>query len=533
MSRLPSTPDQSLSPAEEAFERLRKRLGLVLAPLAFFLTYWLSGDTLTPEGRRVASVLAAVVILWTTEVIPLPVTALLGPILCVLLGAGKDKAILASFADPIVFVFIGSFILARAMMIHALDRRIALAFLSLPAFGSSPAFMMAGLGLVTAVISMWVSNTATTAMMLPIALGVLGALHEVRLGKALVRGPIDARNWTYATGVMLMIAYSASIGGIGTPIGSPPNLIGIRYVRDLAGRDISFFQWCALCIPIFAFMAVALFTLLYLLHPAKHEALHGAFKSSSPRSARVKEPSSMARYIADERAALGPWTRGQVNTLIAFLVAVTLWILPGVLSLPAFEQAWYSKWVKAHLTESVVACLAAALLFLLPVSLKEGRFTLTWEQAVKIDWGTILLFGGGLALGTLMDTTGVARTLGNGLTDRLGVSSLWALTALSIAMAIVLSEATSNTAAAHIIIPVVIAVAKAAGVSPVPPALGAVLGASFGFMLPVSTPPNAIVYGSGLVPIPRMMRAGIVFDVIGFFLILLGLYILCPLLKLM
>jgi sodium-dependent dicarboxylate transporter 2/3/5 len=173
------------------------------------------------------------------------------------------------------------------------------------------------------------------------------------------------------------------------------------------------------------------------------------------------------------------------------------------------------------------------LLFALPVDRKRGRFTLGWDDAVRIDWGTILLFGGGLALGTLMFDTGVAHAMGRALTSKLGVQSLWTLTAVSILLGIILSEATSNTAAANMVIPVVIGIAQSAGVSPVPPALGACLGASYGFMLPVSTPPNAIVYGSGLVSVPSMVRAGIVFDVVGFAIIWAGLRVLCPLLGLM
>lgn len=182
--------------------------------------------------------------------------------------------------------------------------------------------------------------------------------------------------------------------------------------------------------------------------------------------------------------------------------------------------------------EPVVALLAALLLFVLPVRLRDAEFTLTWEDAVRIDWGTILLFGGGLALGTLMFETGVADAMGAVLTSQFGFSSMWGLTLAATALAIVLSEATSNTAAANMVIPVVIAVAQATGVNPVPPALGACLGASFDFMLPVSTPPNAIVYGTGLVPIPKMMRAGVLFDVFGLVIIWTGLRVLCPLLGL-
>jgi solute carrier family 13 (sodium-dependent dicarboxylate transporter), member 2/3/5 len=213
------------------------------------------------------------------------------------------------------------------------------------------------------------------------------------------------------------------------------------------------------------------------------------------------------------------------------------WITPGFLALPIWGDSTIPgslyKWLETRLPESVAAVMAAILLFVLPIDAKKGQFTLTWEQAVSIDWGTILLFGGGLALGALMFSTGVAAAMGNSLTERLGVESLWAVTALSIVIGIILSEATSNTAASNMVIPVVIAICQAKGISPIPPALGACLGASYGFMLPVSTPPNAIVYGSGLVPIQSMMRAGILFDILGFFIIFGGLRVLCPLMGFM
>jgi sodium-dependent dicarboxylate transporter 2/3/5 len=518
----PDAAAEAMSPAEAAFERWRRLVGAVAAPIAFLLTYALTAGHLSREGQALSAVLAAVAALWVSEALPLPVTALLGAVLCVVMGVAPAKTVLAYFADPIVFLFIGSFILARAMMLHGLDRRIALGFLSLPWVGGRPALLLAGVGLVTALISMWVSNTATTAMMLPIAVGILSALHRVRVVRGLARGPMDARAWPFATAMVLMVAYSASIGGIGTPVGSPPNLIGIGLIRRTVGVDISFFRWMALMVPMLVVMAVALFVLLYLLHRNR--------SGPSPDPADT----GLAGYIKAERQRLGGWTAGQANTLAAFGIAIFLWVLPGVLAAPGFEKLQpLATWLNTRVPESIAALIAATLLFVLPTNLAKGEFTITWSEAAKIDWGTILLFGGGLSLGTLMFDTGVARALGDAITSRTGASSLWALTALSTAIGIFLSETTSNTAAANMVIPVAIALAQAAGISPLPPALGACLGASFGFMLPVSTPPNAIAYGSGLVPIPRMIRAGVVFDVIGFVIILAGLRVLCPLLGLM
>jgi solute carrier family 13 (sodium-dependent dicarboxylate transporter), member 2/3/5 len=510
---------------------------MILAPVVFILIYSLTAK-LGSEGRTLSAILGAVAIMWVTEIIPLPVSALLGAVLCVLLGVADAKTVLAYFADPIVFVFIGGFMIARAMMIHGLDRRIALGFLSIPWIGSSQIRIMAGLGLVTAVISMWVSNSAVTAMMFPIALGILGALQAARAKAGVASASIDVKEWPYATAMMLMVAYAASIGGIGTPVGTPPNLIGIGLIKNATGVEISFFRWMSLALPLFVVMALFLFLLLYLLHlpqkrTKKEESKH---KPDSGNQGSIKPDNGindqLRVYIKNELKSLGPWTRGQINTLIGFGTAVVFWVLPGILQLPWFDSPLLVKWMNAHLPESIVAIGAAILLFAMPVDGSRDQFTLNWKEAVKIDWGTILLFGGGLALGSLMFKTGVAKEMGYGMVGLLGVKTLWAITGLSIAMAIILSEAASNTASANMIIPVVIAIAQAAGVSPLPPALGACLGASFGFMLPVSTPPNAIVYGSGLIPLPKMIQAGILFDIMGFFIIWAGLYILCPLLGL-
>ncbi len=504
---------EAISEGEARFERWRKRSGVLLAPLGFLATWLLTAGRLSPQGRNLAAILAAVAALWVTEVIPLPVTALVGAVLCILLEVADARTVLAPFADPIVFLFIGSFILARAMMLHGLNRRIALAILSLRWVGGHPARVLMAMGLVTALVSMWVSNTATTAMMLPIGLGILQTLHQAHGG-----GELPSRNWPFATGMMLMIAYAASIGGLGTPVGSPPNLIAVGFIRSLAGVEISFFRWMSLAVPTLLVMGFVLFVLLYVLHPTHAVA---------PERAR-----DLQEYLRSQRAALGRWDAGQVNTLAAFALALTLWVTPGFLPLLLEKGHPVGQFLESRVPEAVAAMAAAILLFFLPIDVREGRFTMTWEEAAKIDWGTILLFGGGLSLGTLMFKTGVAEAMGRGITGLAGGGSIWVLTAVGIGMGIVVSEATSNTAAASMVIPVVIALAQAAQVNPVPPALGACFGASYGFMLPVSTPPNAIVYSSGLVPITKMMKAGILFDVLGFFIILASLRVLCPLLGL-
>lgn len=495
-----------ISPREEKFEWWRQTVGLFLGPLIFLILFLIPIPSLSKEGHTLAAILGLVILFWITEAIPIPVTALLGAGLCVITGVAPAKTVLAPFADPIVFLFIGSFIIARAMSLHKLDHRFAFHLLSIRGIRNRPSRVLIACGGIVALISMWISNTAATAIMLPISIGI------IRTTERLLPSP----SVEYRSGLMLMIAYGASIGGIATPVGSPPNLIAMGMIESLAHYRITFFQWMSFGIPLLILMFLTLSVLLRLLYP--------------PPEGISSRSSELITAIKDE---VGVWSRGEIYTLISFCTAVLLWILPGiVLTLWGGESEVYSA-IKNILDEEIVALLAAFLLFIIPVSWGKRTFAMTWDQAVKIDWGTIMLFGGGLSLGKLMFDTGLARVIGEYLMEAGGVEGLWSITALSIIIGIVVSETTSNTASASMVVPVMIAISQAAGVSPVPPALGACLGASFGFMLPVSTPPNAIVYGSGLIPILSMVRAGVIFDIIGFVVIWLGLRMLCPLLGLM
>jgi sodium-dependent dicarboxylate transporter 2/3/5 len=235
----------------------------------------------------------------------------------------------------------------------------------------------------------------------------------------------------------------------------------------------------------------------------------------------VRRISGAEEYVNEERRKLGSFSRGEKNTLVAFGVAVSLWILPGVVALIFGDESTTYALVYSRLDEGTVAIFGAVLLFILPVNWAERRFTMTWNDAVKIDWGTIILFGSGIALGTLLSDTGLAETIGTGIAETFGFTSLVAVSAVAALIAILISETTSNTASATIVVPIVIPIANAAGLNPVIPALAAVFGASFGFMMPVSTPQNAVVYGSGMIPITKMVRSGIVFDIIGLILIVL------------
>ena len=481
------------SPAEELFNRRRRTAGLFAGPI--LLLVLLAAPLPVPApAHRLAAIMAMMVVLWVTEALPLAVTALVGPVLAVVLGVAPARAAFAPFADPIIFLFIGSFMLAEAMFVHGLDRRIAFSALSSRAVSGSATRILIVYGAVGAGISMWISNTATTAMMFPIGLSIVAHLTEGRAS--------DADSREFAMAMMLITAFGASIGGIGTPIGTPPNLIGIGMLERIAKVDISFFQWMALGVPVVILLFGFLIAYFYV------RTLR-----------RLTLSTGQADAIRAELERLGPMSPGQRNVLIAFAVTVMLWLLPGVLAIVGAGATRFGRWVNAAFPESIAAVTGAVLLFVLPIQWRARRFTLTWEQAVRIDWGIILLFGGGLAMGELAFSTGLAEALGRGITSWLPAHSAFALTVLFTAVAIVMSEAASNTASANMIVPVAIAVAQAAGVNPLQPALGATLGASMGFMMPISTPPNAIVYSSGHVPIGAMMKHGIVLDIAGFVVI--------------
>ena len=491
----------AVSKAEERFERWRQTIGLFAGPAAFAIVWALPFATMSAQAHRLAAVVSLVVVWWVSEAIPIPATALVGSALTVLMGIASAQDAYAPFASPTIFLFMGSFMIGRAASEHGLDRRLAVSVLSIGAVRGNVArirLAMAGLCLV---VSAWMSNTATTAMMLPVALGVLTATRATR-------GP-DRR---YASGFMLMVAYAASIGGLMTPVGSPPNLITLGLLERTVGIRINFFSWMLVMIPIALAMAAAMFALDRFWFPP-------------PGEARTL-PASYVRH----QQTNDPWTRGQRNCAIAFLTAVVLWITPGVVALAGYDQTPVGRLLAARLDEAVVAVIAASLLFLLPTDWGTRRFTLGWRAASQIDWGTILLFGGGLSLGRLMFTTGLAEHVGRALVAASGAESLWAVTAISVAVGIALTEITSNTAATNMLVPVVLSICQVERLNPVAPALGACVGASMAFMLPISTPPNAIVYGTGLVPITTMIRFGVAMDIVAFFIVLGGLRLLCPLL---
>lgn len=487
--------EQKLSPREEKFERARMTSGFILAPLVAII-FAVIPMGLNYQQHMLAAILLGVIVLWITEPVPIPIGGLIGVGAVVVFGIVPAKEAIGPFGSSTIFTFIGAFILAQAMLHHGIAQRLALTVLSLPGVGKSVHRVILAFGLITCVLSAFVSNTATVAMLMPTALGILAVIAELMQERGIVKKDFDPLRLRVGAALLLMLAYGASVGGLLTPVGSPPNLIGRGLIEEATGTKISFGQWMAVALPICVAMFLILSVVLFLLNKPEIRKIDG-----------VEE------YVKKELAELGPVSRAEKNTLFAFGLTVLLWLLPAFAALFAGTDSAVYEFLDARLDEGIVAVIGASLLFILPVNWKRREPTLTWTQAAKIDWGTIILFGCGIIFGALLADTGLAESIGTGFADGMGVTSLFAITAVSVVLAILISETTSNTAAAAVIVPIVIPLCQAAGIDPFVPAMAATFAASFGFMLPVSKPQNAIVYGTGAVPITKMIRTGFSFDI--------------------
>jgi sodium-dependent dicarboxylate transporter 2/3/5 len=471
--------------SESTFEHGRRTAGFVLGPL-LFVGLLLAPLPLSVDAHRLAAIMGLVIVLWVTEALPLAITALLGPVLAVMLGVAPVVDAFAPMANPIIFLFIGSFILAQALFVHRVNERIAYSVLSLRFVGAKPNRILVSYGFIAAFLSMWMSNTATAAMLLPIGLSLVAFMEA--------EGKMPS---SYGASMMMITTYNVSRGGMATPVGTPPNLIAVGMLATLAGVQITFVQWMFIAVPLSLLLIT--FVTLFLVYMGR---------------AGGREIPGAERIVQERRDRLGPWRPGERNALIAFGVTVTLWVGPGLLPLFLGADHPVAQQVLRMIPEAVAALIGATLLFVLPIS-KTQRSTMTWKEASQIDWGTILLFGGGLSLGAMAGSTGLAETLGRGITSVMPTDSVMALAFGGALFGVVLSETMSNTAAANIAVPVIIAIALAAGIDPVAPALSVALATSVADMLPVSTPPNAIVYASGKVPITTMIRYGLVMDTLA------------------
>ncbi|WP_312359752.1 SLC13 family permease [Stutzerimonas balearica] len=458
-------------------------IGLFLGPLllvACLLTDPPAG--LSETAWRTVGMAAMMAVWWSTEAIPIPATSLLPVLLIPLLGIDSLAKATAPYANPTIFLFLGGFLLGLAMQRWNLHKRIALA--TLLAVGNQPSRQIAGFMIATAFISMWVSNTATSIMMLPIGLSVIGLLTE---------GSAREQSERFATALLLGIAYAASVGGIATLIGTPPNALLAAFLRENHDVHIGFGQWMLLGVPVTAGML--LFTWWWLTR--------GGFRLSGGDSRSM---------LQQEMAALGPMSRQERLVALIFTLAALAWIFQPLLAEPL-----------PGLNDTSIAIGAALLLFLIPANVQERTFLLDWQTANKLPWGVLLLFGGGLSLAGVIGASGLAEWIAQSLggLDMLPLILMIGLVALVITF---LTEITSNTATAAAFLPLLGALAVAQGLPPQMLAIPAAIAASCAFMMPVATPPNAIVFGTGEMRIQSMIKAGFALNLFGVFFVTLLCY---------
>ena len=448
-------------------------------------------ESLSSAGWTVAAIALLMAIWWATEAVPVPVTALLPLALFPLLGVNDIKTTALPYANPNIYLFMGGFILALGIESSGLHKRLALRMLI--TIGSSGAKLVGGFMLVSAVISMWVMNTSTTLMLLPIGLAVCATVAQT------IPNFSSQERKHFEISLLLGIAYAASIGGMSTLVGTAPNIIFVGFMQETYGLEISFIDWMKLGVPLSAIMLFASwYAITKFVYPV-------TFIASMETKLQLKN------MLYD----LGPMGRDEKKVLIIFSLAATAWMLRTLLDnfIPL-------------LTDAGIAVLAALSFFLIP-SENNKTDLLTWDQANKLPWGLLVLFGGGLSLASSIGSSGLGSWIGQGLTILGNVPPI--ILILTVATLIIfLTELTSNVATTSTFLPVVGAVAVALGIAPVALTIPVVLAASCAFMLPVATPPNAIVFGSGKISIPDMMKAGFALNMIGIILVTMFAYYLAP-----
>ena len=462
---------------------------------------------MSPTAWRTAAVAALMVIWWITEAIPIPATALLPLALFPLLKILNAKTVASAYGDKNIFLFLGGFLMAITMEKWKLHRRIALNIIHF--LGTSPQKIILGFMVATAFLSMWISNTATTMMMLPIALAII--YHTESLRKQ--RGEEISKEDHFNVAMMLGIAYAASIGGIGTLVGTPPNIVFAAAVRKLfpAAPEIDFLRWFLVGFPlVVVFLPLAWFYLVKISLPIKMRELPGG-----------KE------IVKKELRELGPLSRAERYTLIWFVLMALGWIFrknihAGFLTIPGWSNLFG---IEKYVHDSTVAIFVGVSLFLTPVNFKKGIFLLSWEDAKRVPWGILILFGGGIALAQGFQATGLAGWIGHSLAV-LKAIPLPVMILLTAVMISLLTEVTSNTAIATIFMPIMAATAIGMGQPPFLLMIVATIAASLAFMLPVATPPNAIVFGSGYLTIPQMFKVGFFLDLLGVIITTIVMYAL-------
>ena len=472
----------------------RKRIGFLAGPLFFAVILFIPHpETMNPEAWRVAAVGVLMAIWWVTEAIPIPATALLPIILFPVLGVSSVSDATTPFANPLIYLFLGGFIIALAMQKTNLHQRIALNIVSY--VGTEPRSIVIGFMVSAAFLSMWVSNTATAMMMLPIAMSIIELVEKSEHME-------DASLKTNFAIVMLLgLAYACNIGGIATLIGTPPNALMAGYMLDNYDVNIGFGQWMMAGLPlVIVSLPLVYLILTRMVYPIELKTIPGG-----------------RELIRDHLEEAGAMTKAEKLVGTVFVLTASLWILR-----PLLES------YIPNLSDTGIAIFGAFLMFLLPVNFKKMQFIITWDEAKKLPWEVLILFGGGLSLAAAITDTGLAEWIGQSL-QVFDFLPIFLLILCSLAVIIFLTEVTSNTATAAAFIPILASVALAMGYDPLILVIPAAMGASCAFMLPVATPPNAIVFGSGLVTIPQMARVGVIFNLLMVFVITTVLYLIVDL----
>lgn len=454
----------------ESVTSRNKRLFQLLGVVVFIIFLMIPPPSdLDPRAWKTAAVTILMGIWWITEALPISVTALLPIVLFPVLGVRSITEATTPYANPLIFLFMGGFILALAMEKWNLHKRVALGIVQ--AMGVNPQSIIIGFIAAAALLSMWVSNTATAIMMLPIALSILSLIQHVE--------PEKRRNFELV--LLLSIAYACNIGGMGTLIGTPPNALLAGFLLENYGIEISFLDWMKVGIPI----VVLSLPLMYLL----------LAKVIFPIG--MKELPGGKALIEGELQALNRFSSQEMKIAMVFVTAALLWMFRPLLvnMIP-------------NLSDAGIAIGISVLLFLIPSGNRDGKGLLEWKDTGRMPWGVLILFGGGLSMASAISATGLAAWIG----QQIGVLSNWPVVVfvvIVIALMVFLTEMTSNTASTAAFLPILASVAVGLGQNPLLFAIPTALGASCAFMLPVATPPNAIIYGSGKITIPQMSKAGL------------------------
>lgn len=489
---------------------VRKRIGLIAGVLIFVTVLLLPASaSMNVAAKRAAACAILMAVWWITEAIPIPATALLPVVLYPLLKIMNAKEAVLPYADRNIFLFMGGFFIAMAMQRHDLHKRIALHIIRI--IGTSSRRLVLGFMIATAFLSMWISNTATTMMMLPIGLAVISHV-KTQLENENAGIVSEAHNFRFAVTLMLGIAYAASIGGVGTLVGTPPNIVFAGIVKNtLYGYgDIDFAKWMTIGLPVvIVFLPLAWLYLVYFGSPPE-----------------IKQIPGSKMLINNEIKSLGKMSRGESITLIVFCLTALGWLFRTNINIGSFTIPGWSEilGIEKYVHDSTVAMAGAVLLFVIPTDFKRHEFVLNWEWAKRIPWGILILFGGGFALAASFQATGLDKWIGDRFAAINYVSILMLIVAVCLLLTF-LTEITSNTATITMMLPVLAAMALSLKIHPFILMIPATISTSFAFMLPVATPPNAIVFGSEYIEMHRMAKIGFVLNLMGVIIITSLMYL--------